>query len=225
MARVTALTPQKERPDRYNLFLDGEFAVGLALDVVVRHGLRVGDELSPLQVVSLQEDEGTARALSDAYRLLSFRPRSRAEVVRYLTRREVDAPTVERVLARLAELGLIDDREFAAYWVENRQAFRPRGPRALQAELRQKGVGQQEIEAAVDTLAGDEEAAAESVARPRAARLSGLDAPSFRKKLSDFLLRRGFSYGVVRRVTDRLWTEQGGAPPDDLGDDEANNDP
>lgn len=218
--KITAITPQKEHPDRYNLFLDGEFVAGLALDVIARHGLRVGDEVSPAQLAALQDDESTARALQDALRFLSFRPRSIVEVRRYLARRAVDDATTERVIVRLADLRLLDDRDFATYWVENRQSFSPRGPRALQAELRQKGVPQQEIADAIEEIGGDEDTAAEAAARPRVARLRNLDNPTFRRRMSDFLLRRGFSYGVTRRVVDKLWAEIGGAPPEDEEDEE-----
>jgi regulatory protein len=217
MARVTAITPQERQPDRYNLFLDGQFALGLSLDTLVRHGLRVGDELSPAALAALQDDEGTRRALDDALRFLSFRPRSVMEVQRYLARRQVEQATAERVLDRLQELGLLDDRQFAARWVENRQAFSPRGPRALRAELRQKGVAQPEIEEALQDAGDDGEATAEALARSRLSRLRGLDAPSFRKKLGEFLMRRGFDYDVARRVADRLWREQGS--PDDAFSD------
>src|SRR6266542_33079 len=46
----------------------------------------------------------------------------------------------QAALARLAELGLVDDAAFARFWVENRQACRPRGAGALRDELRRKGI-------------------------------------------------------------------------------------
>src|SRR5260370_16055338 len=60
-----------------------------------------------------------------------------------------DADMVERVLDRLAASQLVDDREFAAFWIENRERFNPRSARAMTVELRQLGVDRETAEAAI----------------------------------------------------------------------------
>ena len=62
---------------------------------------------------------------------LSFRPRSRSEVERNLSRHGVSPEAVKAVLTRLQETGLVDDAGFAGYWAGNRQQFSPRGDRAI----------------------------------------------------------------------------------------------
>jgi regulatory protein len=93
-------------------------------------------------------------------------------------------------------------------WVRSRQATSPRGARALRQELWQKGIERPAVEAALANL--DEAEQAMEAARPRALRLTGLEAVEFRKKLGDFLLRRGFGYEVVRDTVSQLWREQTG---------------
>ena len=75
----------------------------------------------------------------------------------------------------------------------------------MRQELRQKGIDRPQIDAAVEDL--DEEEGALEAARPRAARLAALPPEEFRRKLSEFLLRRGFAYDVVRETVSRLWRE------------------
>jgi regulatory protein len=99
----------------------------------------------------------------------------------------------------------VDDEAFAQFWVENREQFRPRGPRALRYELRRKGIGQEAIDQAlegVDPLADAYQAAAR-----KAQQLSHLDQPEFFRKLVDYLARRGFDYDVAKEVTNRYWLE------------------
>ena len=72
-------------------------------------------------------------------------------------------------------------------------------------ELRQKGLGDEAVSAAVESV--DDEALAYEAAEKRAARFKGLEWNEFRKKLSDFLARRGFSYSVIAPIVTRIWNE------------------
>jgi regulatory protein len=107
----------------------------------------------------------------------------------------------------LTRVELLNDREFARYWVENRLQFNPRGLRGLRYELRQKGLAADVI---ADTLADlDIEAAARKAAETGARRLAGLEARDFRRKLQAYLARRGFSYAVIAPLIEKLLEETG----------------
>ena len=194
--RITALEPQKHSKERFNVYLDGEFAFGLADIEAVR--LHVGDWLSDEEIHTLQDADLLERARESALNFLSYRPRSEAELRRHLRDHAFADQIVEDLLERLKEVGLVDDRAFASFWVENRTQFRPRGCRALVQELRQKGVPSAVIE---DALVGyDEAAAAEKVAREQALRLAHLPREQANRRLSDRLARRGFSYDLIRDI-------------------------
>ena len=111
-----------------------------------------------------------AKAYERAMRFLSYRARSQAEVRRNLREAGVDETTVDAVLERLAQQGYVNDAEFARFWVENREQFRPRGTQALRQELRQKGVDDQ---TSAEILSGlDQVASARKAAQARAERLA-----------------------------------------------------
>lgn len=201
--KITALRYQKRDPQRVNVYLDGEFA--FALQASVAAGLRVGQPLSAEEINHLQARDLAEVAYEQSLGFLSFRPRSRAEIVDYLRRRKVPPSTAQTVLERLSAAGLLDDSAFARYWVENREEFRPRGLRSLRFELRRKGVSDAEIEMATEEL--DEGESAYRAARERAQRLSGTDYQVFSRRLGGFLQRRGFDYEVVKETVARLWRE------------------
>jgi len=206
MPVVTALLPQRRRAERVSVHLDGAYAFGLVRELAA--GLRVGQVLGADEVAALRAGDEGARAYDRALRFLAPRPRGRAEVTRYLTRHAVAEATIARVEARLAELGLIDDDAFARWWVENRTAFRPRSARALRHELTAKGVPPAVIDAA---LAGvDDAALAHDLATARAARLRGVDRPTFERRLSGFLARRGFAGPTVRAAVAAAWASTAG---------------
>lgn len=203
---ITGLRYQKRTVERVNVYLDGQYAFALpALDAA---RLKVGQHLSDVEIAELQATDDAAKAYDKAVRYLSYRPRSTAEVRRTLEEAEFAPEAIEATLARLTGQGYLDDAAFAAYWVDNRRRFRPKGEQALRQELRRAGVDKETIDESLDGL--DSSEAAYAAAQPRANRLSALaagDPTAFKRKLGEFLLRRGFTYDVVRDVVARLLRE------------------
>jgi len=201
---ITTLVAQKRNKERVNVYLDGEFAFGLALIEALK--LHKGQQLSDDDIARLKALDEIEVAHDRALNFLSYRPRSSEEVRRNLHQKEFAEQAIETVIERLTGAGLLDDAAFARYWVDNRERFEPRSRRALRYELRQKGVPDPAIQAALDDL--DEEDAAYRAASARLRRYARADEETFRKRLGDFLARRGFGYEIVRDVLDRLWQEQ-----------------
>lgn len=203
MKKITAIEVQKRTPNRVNIYLDGEFAFGLAR--IVAAWLRVGQELSEEKIEQLQAEEARERAFQQAMLFLSYRARSESEIRQNLRKHEIPEPVIEQTLERLKQDGLANDHQFASTWVENRSAFRPRSRRMIAMELRQKGLDDEAISSATKSV--DDEALAYEAAQKRVPRLKDLEWSEFRKKMSDFLGRRGFSYSVIAPVVTRIWNE------------------
>jgi regulatory protein len=203
MKKITALEVQKKNPNRVNVHLDGEFAFGLARIVAV--WLRLGQELSEQKIEQLVAEDARERAYQQSMLFLSYRARSEAEIRKNLRKHEIPEPVIDQTIERLRQDGLANDDQFAQAWVENRTTFRPRSRRMMAMELRQKGLADEAIQSAIENV--DDEASAYEAARKRAARFKGLEWNDFRRKLSEFLARRGFSYGVIAPVVSRIWNE------------------
>jgi regulatory protein len=206
MKKVTAIETQKAKKRRVNLFLDGAFAFSLSMTVASTFGLHEGQELTSKEVEELKNDDLLHRSLNSALGYLSPRPRSETEIRNRLRRQGFEADTIQQVIAKLKEQKLIDDADFARFWCENRENFRPRSRRFIEFELRQKGV---DAETTAEVTAGlDDELNAYRAAKRKTATLAGLDYPNFRNRLSAFLKQRGFSYEVINRIINRVWQEQ-----------------
>ena len=203
---ITDLIPQQRKEDRLNVYLDGAYAFGLHISIAA--DLRVGQQLAPEECEELQSRDAVYRAYERALRFLSYRPRSRAEVERHLQNKGLSETAAGQVVARLEGKGWLSDSSFAEFWVDNREAFRPRSRWAMSQELRQKGVSDQVIERALQDV--DEAASAYRAAEGRAQRLARLDYQTFRRRLGGFLQRRGFRYDVIKDVVERLWQECAG---------------
>lgn len=202
---ITAIIVQKRNPNRVNIELDGEFAFGL--DRMVAAWLRVGQQLSEERINQLRYQDSIEKALVRAIRLLSYRARSEAEIRDRLRKAEMEEAVIDQVLLKLRDSELINDEGFSKEWIENRSTFRPRSRRLLQMELRQKGIPQEVIKKTLDEVVQDDVTLALQAARKQAHRWTGLDEAEFRKKLTGFLGRRGFSYGAIAAVFPVVWSE------------------
>lgn len=151
---------------------------------------------------SLEPDadpEELARTI--ALRLLTVRARTRGELAEALRRRNVPTDAADAVLTRLAEVGLIDDAEFARSWVASRQQRRHLSRSVLRRELRGKGIAVELVEEAMAEVGTDEELfAARSLAEKKLRSMRGLDATVRRRRLAAAMARRGFAAGIVASV-------------------------
>jgi len=201
--QITALRVQKKNPQRVNVYLDGEFAFGLAR--IVAAWLQVGQTLSDEKITELRGDDEREKAYQKALNLLSYRPRSEAEILRNLKEHDITDETAQGVLGRLKEAGLVDDRRFAQTWVENRNELRPRGRRLLAYELRQRGLERDVVDATLESV--DDAGLAYQAAQKQARRYREANWQDFRKKMIAFLARRGFDYESSSSATARVWAE------------------
>ena len=173
---------------------------------IVAAWLQVGQEIDAKKIETLKAQDAVEVAFQRAVKFLNHRPRSESEVVARLRKQNTDESIIEEVLSRLRRGGLVDDRKFAQAWVENRAEFRPRSIYALRVELRQKGVAEEVIEEALDGL--DEEKLAYQAASKQVRKYRDLEWEAFRKKLSGYLARRGFNYGIISSIVPKVWEEQ-----------------
>lgn len=164
---------------------------------------------SPLPSTSETREE-QAHAL--CLRLLTVRARTRAELAGRMAKRGYPEDVAETVLGRLADVGLIDDEDFAAQWVQSRQTYAGKGKRALAVELRTKGVDDDVITAAlagIDAVA--ERVRAEQLVERKLRRevLGGGDETKVMRRLVGMLARRGYSQNMaVAVVTEALAGER-----------------
>lgn len=206
--RITSLQPQATNADRVNIFVDGHFLLAVSALVALEMGLQVEQELTAAQLEQLQREEALQQATERALNYLSFRPRSREEVRRYLHGKKTSPELIDTVLQRLDHLDLVNDRSFASFWIESRERFSPRGAQALKNELRMKGVKRD----VVDELVDDEQDEERALLAGRKKALSlvrqpDIDYTTFRTRLGSFLQRRGFGYEVATRTVRALWQE------------------
>lgn len=160
-----------------------------------------GNTVALVQNADADEKELT-RARNAAYRFLTCRPRSSAEIEAKLRDKGFDEAVIHTTLSGLTRLGYLDDEKFARLWAESRVRFRAFGRRRIDRELREKGIDPSIVREALDgVFTVDKEIdIAEKAAAGKVKGMQRLDRETRRRRLAGFLERKGFPYDVIRDV-------------------------
>ena len=210
---VTRLAVQKRDVHRVSVYLDDSFAFGIHQNVLVQFGIVKGQWLDVEAQQEILAAERLRAAKQIALDYLAYKPRTAEEVRRKLERKDVGADTAEAVVERMRELGYLDDAAYAQQFARRRHEVKGYGPRRIQSDLQRRGVARRHVESAVQALREDADLLerAREQARKRWKRLQREpDARRRRKKLSDYLLRRGYSYDTIRQVVDEVQAGEDG---------------
>lgn len=204
--RITRLEPQKRRADRFNVYLDDAFAFGLDQEVAVRHALHEGDEISESMINEVLLAEELAKAKNKALALLSYRSRSVQEIKEKLKEKGIDERIIDQTVDDFLRVGLLNDQAFASAYAQTRMIQKPMSKRLLLQELTKKGVAESAALPAIEESYGNqtEESLASEIVSRRMGRYRKDPPQKARKKIADFLARRGFSWDVIQRIIQQV---------------------
>ena len=197
MPTLTQISETKK--GRYALFFDGEFAFSLDAGTFADADLHQDDELEPWQIEELRKKSDTRRALDKAMDFLALRDHAAGELYDKLCRK-FDPHSAAAAVARVGELGLLNDEDFARRRAAELLRKR-KSRREILLDLNKKGIDRDTAAAVVEAL-GDEEddpdlaSARARVQRQYASRLAQGKEP----QVAAALARRGFSHAVIRTV-------------------------
>ena len=198
---ITAVHLVERWSTRRRIELDTGETLSVDAGLLTRFDLRVGTVLDAARRGQLVDEDERIRAKAMAFDLLRLRSHSAHEIAARLRRKGFADSIIDETLASLKELGFVADEKFAEEWVESRRRHRPRGVLALRRELERKGIDGTTIERTLRTVTeGDERETALDVARRQYGRYRTLPRDVARRRLYEFLLRRGFTYELARDV-------------------------
>ena len=199
MPLITAIKPQKNNK-RLNIYLDGKFGFGIDLENFVKLKLKVEQELEDKQIEEIVKKAEFQKTFEKILRFVTLRPRSEKEISNWLRRKKIHESLHKDLFIRLNRLDLVNDRKFAEWWIGQRQAFRPRGVRALTMELRQKGIKKEVIGEVLAETTIDEFQIAKKLLERRSYKWKNLPEPEAKRKMSQFLAGKGFGWEVISKL-------------------------
>ena len=202
MSRITDIKPKSKKSRRYSIFVDDELAAEVSKEVIARLNLQLNQTMTPQRLEQIATAQQYSQTQQAALNLLNYRARTRQELFRRLRRKDLPEDSIQRVIADLAENGLIDDQQFAREMVDSLRRRKNLSKSAIANKLRQAAVDREIAEAVISEELDDydERSHAEQAVAKHMKKLTNLDPATRHRRLYSYLQRRGFASYLIRDV-------------------------
>ncbi len=211
--KITLIESQKKNHHRFNVYLDGKYAFGADEDTVVNFRLIKDKEIDPQTLEKILFEVEVGKLMERMYALFARRQRTEKEVRDYLRNKNYELRikgkeqyselVIDSLIQTLKRKGMLNDQTFARSWVDARTKSKQKGKIALKQELFQKGIKREIIDQTLEEADIDEMKLAQQALEKKLKLWKNLEPQDFRKKATEYLMRRGFSYELVREIIDK----------------------
>ncbi len=153
------------------------------------------------------------KAKDTAYKFLSYRQRSKKEIVDKLKEKKFSDSAIEDVVHSLEEYNYINDADFASNWAESRVRSRRTGRMILRSELLKKGISKDIVDKTLKEIYNkyNEMSLAIDALNSKAKMLRDLPEDKKKRRLYSFLMQKGFSYEIINEILGEMEIEIKGA--------------
>ena len=192
MAKITKITQQKKLSERFNLFVDGQFELGVDGSLIVKYDIKVGDEYTDELKHDLENDDRTEIAYIGLINFIAFRERCEQEVKDWLYKKKYH-DLADELITRLTERNYLNNERFARLFIKDRVKIQGWGPIRLRHELNAKRISKKIIESEIESIREDFDF--NQMAQDLAERkLKNIPQPTYKdkKRLWSLLQRHGF---------------------------------
>lgn len=200
---VTDIKPQKKKKDRYSLFVNDKFLMGVYDDLVLDYGLSKGVFLTYELINEILYEDLKKKSIRAALSLLSYKQRTAFELSKKLRDKDYDDEIIDITLARLIELGYVNDEQYARDFVEMRKSYA--GSYKLKADLYRRGINNIIIETVLSEIDVDdqyEELKAMCIKKNNQS--EGLTNEKRYNRVMAFLIRKGYNFADVKKAMAEL---------------------
>jgi regulatory protein len=211
--KITRITTQVKHKNRFNIFLNtaGGEEYGFSVDeaILIEYRLRKGLELDDSMIATLVQKDTLHKSYTQAINFLSYRMRTKKEIIDYLVKKEVDREHIDQIIMKLTNENLIDDEQFANMFVQTRINTSSKGPKLIKKELVDKGVSQVIAESALENY--PIEIQYEKIKKLIGKKINSSKKESYKKqvqKLQTTLLQKGFAGGAIKEAFADVYDEK-----------------
>ena len=205
MGKITKIEFQKKNKDKVNLFVDNEFVMGIAAELVYKENLNVGSQISTEKLQSVAKREAIVRCKDSALHIIERSYKTEKQLRDKLIQKGFDEETIEVVIDFVKEYNFINDERYAKAFIKDN--IRTKGSKKIKYELIRKGVAKDIIERALKMIDGDEEKEnALIIGEKKYKTLIKNDDDTYKisGKLYRFLTMRGYNYDIVKDVVKEI---------------------
>ena len=195
MNEITDITPQVKDKRRCNIYVDGRFCCGLTLEATMKHRLKVGQTISPEQLSEIQLESEKNTAFDKALTHISATQKTEKQVRDFLSKKGYLSAVIDYVVEKLRSYNFLNDGAYAENYVGF--AAKKKGGRLIRMELRGKGIDENDIDAALETIDEEQEIQTASEILEKYMRHKTCDKETLQKAYR-YLMGKGFEYETIR---------------------------
>lgn len=197
--KITAITQQKHHPERYSIFIDGDFAFGLIMQDILYFKLKEGEEIQQQKYDFIKNELVYINAQNTALHYIGYKMRTEAEVRKKLLEKEFSSDMIEKVIDFLIKYRYIDDVQYCQSYIKQTLRCNPKGSYAIKMELKQRGVKDSIITNALEQSDIDELSDAITLLEKKCFYLDDIGEKE-KKRLFAFLQRKGYCYDIIKEA-------------------------
>ncbi len=204
---ISSISVQKKNKERYSIFVDEEFLVGVSEQTLLNFNLAKGDTLTHAKLREIEREEGRFKVKSYLMKRLGSRDHSRKELFTKAIRKEYPKNIIESVLDELEEKGYLDEQRFVENFVKDKSHLNKWGPNKIKAHLYKKGISGNLAEQNIQKVFEDKnlkELFLHLVLKRKRRFLREEDPYKRKKKVIDHLARKGYRPSSIYNHIDEL---------------------
>ena len=196
--RITGIRPRRKGLSA--VYIDGEYAMDLDTQTLLEHRIDIGRELDDEELHGLIGRSNERRAKEKALWLISYRSHSKKEL-RDKISRTCDREAAEKAVERMEELGLVNDRDYAARCAQTWIFTKHMSKRGAAMELRRRGIDSELIDEVLDGIEVDEREQIEAVIERKYPKIGD---EKIRRRATAALQRLGYGWDDIRAVLESI---------------------
>lgn len=209
MLVISKITRQKNNPERYNIYLNEEYAFAVDEGILIKFGLTKDKVLEQTDVDEMVYEDGIAKAFNKALGYLSFQMRSEYEVKKKLLDAGHGEAVVLEAIRKLERLGFLNDESFSKALLETKKKSAKKGPRAIQQDLMKKGIDKKLQEQVLGSYSHEDQVKIAMELAEKQVRAGDKKTPTqVKQKIQDVLMRKGYSFAIIKEVLDQIKFER-----------------
>lgn len=201
MAKITKIEIQKKNKERVNLYLDGEYAFSLSIELVYKESLKTNEEIDSQKLKILAEHENKIKCKNSALRIIERSYKTEKEVREKLKLKGFEEDSIRGSIEFLKEYNFINDMNYTKAYISDK--LKSQGTQKIKYSLIQKGISKEIIEDELSNLNKEnEKCVAYDLARKKYALLKNKEDDKYKisAKLYRHLVSKGYEYSLINDI-------------------------
>lgn len=201
MAKISKIEVQKRNSERVNIFLDGEYAFSISMELAYKEGVKVNSEIDAERLKEIANKESFIRCRESALRIIERNYKTEKEVREKLVLKGYEQEAIDKAIDFLKEYKFLDDGNYTKMFIKNK--LNSQGSQKIKYSLMQKGVSKEVIEKELSNVDREEEKiSALNLAKKKINTIMKRETDTYKisGKLYRFLMTKGFNYELVKEV-------------------------